>query len=261
MNDSNPFSPNARLRAIYASVVSKLKEVVREYKITQEELHIAGDFLDRLGKAGFSRSLVDVALAMTSVDATARVASGTRPNLEGPFHKSNAPSRKDGNLFEAAPPPGSPTLTLTGLVVDSQSGQPLPAVTLDVWQADHEGHYDLQGHHLSGRVSTDENGHYRVETAVPKDYSDHDSDPIGELFRAMSQHNRRAAHIHIKVIRDLECVLTTQLFIRGNPYLDSDYVEGAVSDDLIINTHAVVGRPNHFEARFDFAVTKGTRSR
>src|SRR3546814_17117524 len=73
--------PNDRLKAIFARTVEKMKEVVREFEITQDELHVAGDYFNRLGRSGFCRSLIDVALAMTSVDATARVPGGTRPNL------------------------------------------------------------------------------------------------------------------------------------------------------------------------------------
>src|SRR3546814_4613486 len=67
--------PNDRLKAIFARTVEKMKEVVREFEITQDELHVAGDYFNRLGRSGFCRSLIDVALAMTSVDATARVRS------------------------------------------------------------------------------------------------------------------------------------------------------------------------------------------
>jgi len=247
--------PDERLKAIFAATVKKMKEVVREFEITQDELHIAGDYFNRLGQSGFSRSLIDVALAMTSVDVTARVPGGTRPNLEGPFHKSTAPVREDGDLFDAEPLPGSPVLILYGQVTDVASGRPIAGAEVDLWQADHEGHYDRSGHHLSGIVPTDAEGRYRVRTAVPKDYSDHDHDPIGELFRAMGRHNRRAAHIHLKVRVDGRYVLTTQLFIPGNPYLASDYVEGAVSDDLILDMRpAASGEHNLYEARFDIAV-------
>src|SRR3546814_14209171 len=68
--------PNDRLKAIFARTVEKMKEVVREFEITQDELHVAGDYFNRLGRSGFCRSLIDVALAMTSVDATARVPGG-----------------------------------------------------------------------------------------------------------------------------------------------------------------------------------------
>ncbi|RVQ69652.1 hypothetical protein EKN06_05695 [Croceicoccus ponticola] len=243
-----------RLKAIYAAVVGKMKEVVREYEITQDELHVAGDYLNRLGQAGFCKSIIDVALAMTSVDVTRNVEGATRPNLEGPFHRLGSPVRADGNLFEEPIPFGSPVLELTGKITDAATGKPLKDAVLDVWQADHEGHYDRVGRHLSGRVAVDDEGNYRVLTAVPKDYSDHDDDPIGELFRAMGRHNRRAAHIHLKVFSGDDCLLTTQLFIPGNPYLASDYVEGAVSDDLIIDMKPSVEDANKFEARFDLAV-------
>ena len=246
---------NPRLKAIYARVVEKMKEVVREFEISQDELHLAGDYFNRLGRSGFSRSLIDVALAMTSVDVTARIAGGTRPNLEGPFHRAEAPLRADGDLFAGrAPPPGTPVLELSGRVTNAASGGPLEGAIVDIWQADHDGHYDLEALQLFGKVETDAEGRYRVRTAVPKDYSDHDHDPIGELFRAMGRHNRRSAHIHVKIWQDGRCLLTTQLFIPGNPYLDSDYVEGAVSDDLLLDLEPVAGAANTFEARFDFAV-------
>jgi protocatechuate 3,4-dioxygenase beta subunit len=252
-------APNERLMAIYARTVEKMKEVVREFKITQDELHIAGDYFNRLGQSGFSRSLVDVALAMTSVDVTARVEGGTRPNLEGPFHMNDAPLRPGGDLYRMPPPPGSPVLTLSGRVYDAATGEPLPHAVIDLWQADNEGHYDGDCDHLYGRIAPDDEGRYRVRTAVPRDYSDHDHDPIGELFRAMGRHSRRAAHIHVKIWIDDRCVLTTQLFVPGNTYLESDYVEGAVSDDLILDMRpAASGEPSAFEAAFDFAVAVPT---
>src|SRR3546814_6263710 len=66
----------------------------------------------------------------------------------------------------------------------------------------------------------------------------------------MGRHNRRAAHIHVKIWDGDHCLLTTQLFVPGNPYLDSDYVEGAVSDDLLIDMKpGVSGDADEYEAR------------
>lgn len=247
---------NERLKAIYGRIVEKMKDVVREFEITQDELHVAGDYLNRLGQSGFCRSLIDVSLAMTSVDVTARVDGATRPNLEGPFHQPDMPVRDSGTLFLSEPTVETPLLLLSGKVTDT-NGQPIPNAYVDVWQADHVGHYDLDEFALFGRIPVDAAGRYEVLTTVPKDYSDHDHDPIGELFRAMGRHNRRAAHIHIKVWEGDACLLTTQLFIPGNPYLDSDYVEGAVSDELLLNLQPTEdGKPNSFAAEFDFAVAR-----
>ena len=41
-----------RLSAIWARTVEKLQEVVREFGITEDELHQAGRYFDRLGQVG-----------------------------------------------------------------------------------------------------------------------------------------------------------------------------------------------------------------
>jgi protocatechuate 3,4-dioxygenase beta subunit len=247
---------NERLRAIWARTVEKLEEVVYEFKITQDELHIAGNYFNRLGQSGMCRSLIDVALAMTSIDATVAGTNGTRPNLEGPYHGKH-PLRPDGNLLDRDPGPESPRLVLSGVVTNAVTGAAVPGALLDFWQADSEGHYDLETVHLRGVVAADAEGRYRVSTVVPFDYSEHDHDPIGELFRAMGRHNRRAAHLHLKVSTGRIERLTTQLFIAGSPYLDSDYVEGAVSPDLVIQLEPELrmpGAPPAYRARFDVAL-------
>ncbi|MGZ6040076.1 MAG: dioxygenase family protein [Phenylobacterium sp.] len=245
-----------RLKAIHARTVEKLKDVVREFKITQDELHLAGDFFDRLGKAGMTRSLIDVSLAMTSVDVTSPGGGGTRPNLEGPFRGAR-PLRPDGDLVDGDPGPDAPRLTLTGVIRDAATGAPIPGAELHVWQADHHGHYDNQGDTLRGRIRADAAGRYLLKTLVPRDYADHDDDPIGELYRAMGRHNRRAAHIHIKVFVADKELLTTQLFMPDSEYLETDYVEGAVSPDLTLQLHAdpaAKGGAIAYTAEFDFSV-------
>lgn len=223
----------ARLEAIWLTSVEKMREVVREFRITQDELHVAGDFFNRLGQSGFSRSLIDVALAMTSVDIFDGVKGGTRPNLLGPYHKPHD-ARSDGNLLTRPLKEADTRLTFTGTVRNAKTGAPLPGVELDVWQTDGEGIYDHAGPHLSGLVVTGPDGRFTVHTVLPSDYSQHDHDPIGELFRAMGRTNSRAAHIHLKAKLNGRDLLTTQIFMPTSKILDSDYVTGAVSDDLIV---------------------------
>jgi len=245
-----------RLNAIWARTVEKLKEVVREFRITEDELHAAGDYINRLGQSGMGRSLIDVALALTAVDIATKSKSGTRPNLEGPYHAKH-PMRPQGNLFEHAPESDAPRLTLTGTVTDAATGAPLPGAQIDFWQTDNKGTYDHKGNHLRGIVVADNRGRYKVSTVVPNDYSEHDHDPIGELFRAMHKPNTRAAHIHAKVSVGGKLRLTTQIFMPHSRFLDKDYVEGAVSDDLIVKLEPETTAPGAvkaYRAQFDFAV-------
>lgn len=239
-----------RLEAIWLRTVEKLKEVVREFRVTQDELHAAGDYFNRLGQSGMSRSLFDVALAMTSVEATGGADKGTRPCLEGPYHAEHL-LRADGKLFDGAPPAGMPPLRLSGTVTSAETGAAIAGAELDFWQADSNGFYDRQGQHLRGRVLTGPDGGYAIETVLPNDYSEHDHDPLGELFRAMGKHNTRAAHIHLKAFVDGRELLTTQLFMPTSGFLKTDYVEGAVSDDLVVPLEA---EGAGYRGRFDIVL-------
>lgn len=248
-----------RLRAIWDRSVEKLKEVVREFDITEDELHIAGAYFNRLGQSGMCPSLIDVALAMTSIDAKRqRSHGGTRANLTGPYHAQH-PVKADGNLCDTPPAPDAPRLEMSGVVTDVATGQPIAGAEVDFWHADHNGIYDRQGNHLRGIVPTDEQGRYRINTLLPNDYSEHDFDPLGELFRAMGRTNTRAAHVHVKVCVNGVDLLTTQLFMSTSNMLKDDYVEGAVTDDLIV---ALQKREENgvtiYSGQFDIAVAPET---
>ncbi len=249
-------SHQQRMTEIWERSVRALQAVVRELRVTEDELKLAGQYFNRLGKSGMFPSLLAVGFSMTSIDATRTPGSGTRRNLEGPYYKPGAPLRADGVLFDKAPSPGVPMLVLRGRVCDAVSGEPLAGAEVDLWQADENGAYDNDGFNLRGVVQADASGAYRARTVVPKDYSDHDHDPIGELFRAMGRHNRRAAHIHVKVRAAGHEPLTTQLFIPWSDYIDSDYVEGAVSEDLMLQPLPRPGGPHEHEASFDFLLKR-----
>ncbi|CAN5745031.1 catechol 1,2-dioxygenase [soil metagenome] len=247
----------ARLNELWIAIRDALQAVVREHTITEKELQIAGRFFNRLGQSNMFPSLIAVALAMTSIDVTRAAGGGTRPNIEGPFHKPGAPERRDGNLLDVAPHDGAVKLHLWGRLTDSSTGKPIADGKLDFWQADQEGTYDHGGFNLCGIVRSDSEGMFFVDTIVPRDYSEHDGDPIGELFRAMGKHNRRAAHIHLKVSAPGHVPLTTQIFMPDSEYLESDYVEGAVSPDLTLSFEPRPGRPagsTDLASRFDISL-------
>jgi hypothetical protein len=155
---------NERLVDIWNASRNALQGVVRELKITQEELMLAGRYFNRLGGSGVFPSLLAVGLGMTSSDATRAARGGTRPNLEGPFYRPDAPIRADGRLLDHPASPFATALRLYGRVTDADTAKPLAGVELDLWQADDRGTYDHSGNHLRGIVRSDINGDYTVNS-------------------------------------------------------------------------------------------------
>jgi protocatechuate 3,4-dioxygenase beta subunit len=116
----------------------------------------------------------------------------TPPDMEGPFYKAGAPVRS--TLVE--PAARGERLVLAGRVLDTAC-KPVAGATLDFWQADEKGEYDNAGYRYRGKVLTDADGRYRVETVLPAEYPG------------------RPRHIHVKVQRPGARALTTQLYFPG----------------------------------------------
>lgn len=223
-----------RVRTIAERVIADARAAVTDLKITEDELHDAAEFLNRLGQAGEFPDLLDIFLAVSSVVANLGTPGGTTPNLAGPLYKAGAPTRESGLLYDGALPEGETPLTVSGFVLDVATGAPVTNAVLDVWQSDGSGIYDEKGYFLRGMVPVDGSGRYSYRTVVPEGYQIPAKGPTTEFLQAIGQHNWRPAHIHLRVHVGDTTPLQTQFFIRGAKYLDSDPV-GAVYDDLILD--------------------------
>jgi catechol 1,2-dioxygenase len=126
----------------------------------------------------------------------------TAEDIEGPFYRPNAPLRS----VLAEPHDGEP-LIVTGSVHDTWS-QPVAGALIDVWQAssgpDAAATYDNDSdrYRFRGRLRTDDEGRFRVDTVLPGRYFDVD--------------RLRPRHIHFKVSHDDHHALTTQLYFQGD---------------------------------------------
>ena len=136
-------------------------------------------------------------------DDDALVCEPTADNIEGPFFKDGAPSRRvlvrdqdDGQR-----------LALGGVVLGGACA-PLAGVAMEIWHADHRGAYDNDGFQFRGRVRTDADGRWDVSTIIPGRY--------------LNGRRYRPAHIHVKLAAAGHRALTTQLYFEGDPYIDGD---------------------------------------
>ena len=234
---------NARLKEIMASLVKHLHAFIRDVNLTEEEWLAGIDFLTATGQMCDARRQEFILLSDTLGASTLKdlinnrkPAGMTEWSILGPFYRGGAEELPLGANI-ANDTPGEPVV-VSGLV-SALDGAPLANALLDVWQSDSEGHYDLQlmdasRMNLRGRFHTDADGRYFFRTIKPSFYPIPDDGPVGKMLRAAGRHPYRPAHIHFKVSANGYKALTTELYVNGDPYLDSDVVFG-VRSSLIVD--------------------------
>lgn len=143
----------------------------------------------------------------------------TPAQTEGPFYPTETLNDTDGDLVrfgDRVYTLGQP-VTVSGRVVNTR-GQPVTDATVEIWQCDEAGHYrhprggpvheSFQGF---GRTAVDAQGGYRFRTIRPSPY-------VG-----------RTPHIHVKVRRGGQGVLTTQMYVAGLPSNERDVLYRALA--------------------------------
>lgn len=150
--------------------------------------------------------------------------TGRRPTpaqAEGPFYPVELPADADFDLLRngnLAYPEGQP-VWLEGSVTDL-AGRPLAGAQVEIWQCDQAGHYHHPGDggradqrfQGFGRVTVGQDGRYRFRTIRPAPYSG------------------RTPHIHVKVRLGGRELLTTQVYVAGEPRNPADFLWNALDE-------------------------------
>jgi protocatechuate 3,4-dioxygenase, beta subunit len=197
-------------------------------------------------------SVVVVAALPSKLGAAALTV--TPPQTEGPFYPLELPSDRDADLVRVTGADARAVGIVTfvaGRVVD-RHGRPLPRVLVEIWQCDANGRYrhplergaapldpSFQGY---GRAVTDHSGGYRFRTIRPVPYPG------------------RTPHIHFKLSGADGELLTTQMYVAGEPGNDRDFLLNAVRDAdrrqrLIVDLRAADAiEPGALAGTFDIVV-------
>ncbi len=144
----------------------------------------------------------------------------TPSQTEGPFYPVALPADSDFDLLAQ----GSTRYTqgqaswLEGVVTD-RVGRPVRDAVVEIWQCDEQGHYHHPGgggradpaFQGFGRASVGSDGDYRFRTIRPAKYSG------------------RTPHIHVKVKLGKRELLTTQLYVAGDPGNERDFLWRSLS--------------------------------
>ena len=133
---------------------------------------------------------------------------------EGPFYPDHLPLDRDNDLIiigDRTTPAVGEIAHLSGHLLDAK-GEPLKNAMIEIWQCDANAVYlhsadsgrkqaqqdkNFQGY---GRFTTNAKGEYRFRTIKPVPYP-----------------GRPAPHIHVKISKGDQELLTTQIFIEGHP--------------------------------------------
>ncbi len=134
----------------------------------------------------------------------------TTTDILGPFYRPGAPMRS--NIIPSGSK-GMP-LKLTGHVFKHDGKSALDNVLIEIWQCDENEYYDntSDAFLFRGGVKTDKNGRYAFKTIIPVPYK---ANPDNEA-------SWRPAHIHMRVSSPDQQDLITQIYFKGDKYLDKD---------------------------------------
>jgi len=232
---------NPRLRQVMTSLVRHLHNFVREVELTEEEWSYSIQFLTRVGHLCDQDRQEFILLSDTLglsilVDAInhRKPAGATESTILGPFYRAGAPALELGATL-AVKEEGEPVVVL-GRVTDPD-GKPISNALLDIWQASSEGLYDVQDPNrsegdLRGKFLTNADGEYWFRTIKPSSYPIPHDGPVGDMLTALGRHPYRPAHIHFIISAEGYETIVTHIFVKGDPYLDSDAVF-AVKDSLV----------------------------
>ena len=231
-------TPNPRLKQVLTSLVTHLHDFAREVQLTEAEWMAGIQFLTATGQMCDAKRqefilLSDtLGLSMLTVALNhAAAPAATESTVFGPFHVTGAPQLAAGGDL-AAGASGEPLFVQAR--VRGVDGQPVAHATVDVWQADAQGLYDVQRpelnqHQARGVLHTDGQGWFHFRSVLPVAYPIPTDGPVGKMLLATGRHPWRPAHIHFMIAAPGYQKLITHVFRSDDDYLHSDVVFGVRS--------------------------------
>jgi len=230
-------TPEPRVKEIMSALIRHLHDFAREVRLTEAEWFEGIRFLTDTGHITDDKRqefilLSDVlGLSMLVIAQNHRKPAGcTEATVFGPFYVANAPEYPLGaDLAQGAK--GEPCYVQA--TVRGPAGEPVPRATVEVWQADAAGFYDVQygggEHRARGVLRADDQGRVYFKSVLAEAYPIPTDGPVGRMLDATARHPWRPAHMHFMVDAPGYERLITHVFRDGDRYLDSDAVFGVRS--------------------------------
>ena len=227
-----------RVATVVNAVLKGIHDAIGVHDVTYPEYQAAKAWLIEIGETGEWPLVLDVFIEHVVEEVTSRKQQGTKGTIEGPYYLPGQARFEGTAALPRRPDESGTPLVLSGQVRDID-GTPLAGAEVDIWHADAEGFYSGFAPHvpdgnLRGLVITDAEGRYVIDTIQPAAYQIPHDGPTGKLIEAAGWHPWRPAHLHLQVRAEGHRTHTTQLYLAGDDWLDSD-IASAVKPELIID--------------------------
>ncbi len=253
---------NPRVKQIVDALVRHLHAAIKETEPTLDEWMQGIEFLTKTGhlstewRQEFILLSDTLGISMLVETINNRNNAGeTESTVLGPFHVSNAPRYPNGANI-CLDGKGEP-LFVSGSVRDAR-GNPIAGATLDVWQANADGFYDVQqkgiqpDNNLRGVFTSDAEEKFRFQSVYPRHYPIPNDGTAGNMLKALDREPNRPAHIHFIVSAPGFRPVTTHIFTPDCPWLKKDAVFG-VRESLIADFRKSGG---HWEVEWNFVLPR-----
>ncbi len=203
------------------------------------------------------RELLGAVVGMATLAPALRAAETallpTPRQTAGPFYPDALPLDSDNDLVQVAGRDAlaaGQTANVYGRVLDP-GGRPIANARVEIWQCDANGRYHHPGDRGSaprddnfqgfGATVTDADGRYRFRTIKPVPYPG------------------RTPHIHFRLEGAGFESLTTQMYVRGEPRNETDFLLNRIRDarareSLLVEFAAEPGASAALSARFDLVL-------
>jgi hydroxyquinol 1,2-dioxygenase len=253
-------TPDPRLRQIMKSLVQHIHAFAKDVSLTEEEWFKAIGFLTATGqkcddkRQEFILLSDTLGLSMLTIAMNNKKPVGcTEATVFGPFYVEGAPHYENGDDVANG---AKGELCLVRGTVKGLNGEVIPGASMDVWQADADGFYDVQIKDLEepqarGNFTTEKDGSYHFKTIVAEAYPIPTDGPVGDMLKATANHPWRPPHLHFRIKAKGYETLTTHVFRNGDQYLESDVVFG-VRSTLIADWNK--GKDGVYSLDFDFVL-------
>jgi len=236
---------NPRLREIMTALIKHLHAFAREVKLTEEEFHIAAQYINAIGQKSNETHNEAVLMAgslglsplVCLLNNGDRGQTETDANMLGPFWRMDSPPTKNGDSIIRSPTPGE-ELFVDAWFKDTK-GKPIEGAKVDIWHSSTEGFYENQDPlqadmNLRGQFTTDKDGHISFRSIKPAGYPIPIDGPTGDLLRAAGRHNMRPSHLHFLVYKPGFKTLISQVYDPSDPHIETD-VQFGVTRHLVGN--------------------------